>query len=105
MFGCRQEIELHNHGESHDVFAHKSRVRLLKGAEAEKISNLLSSQLHKLHNKNLFSKGSPAEIDYSEITEIIDSLGIANYTFRINNHPDDDYRTFHNLVLTDMILN
>ena len=101
MFGCRQEIELHNHGESHDVFAHKSRVRLLKGAEAEKISNLLSSQLHKLHNKNLFSKGSPAEIDYSEITEIIDSLGIANYTFRINNHPDDDYRTFHNLVLTD----
>lgn len=40
------------------------------------------------------------EIDYSEITEVIDSLGIANYTFRITNHPADDYKTFHNLVLT-----
>ncbi|HUH51430.1 MAG TPA: hypothetical protein VLZ11_04990 [Flavobacterium sp.] len=33
--------------------------------------------------------------------EVIDTLGIKNYTFKILNHPEDNYKTFHNLVLTE----
>ncbi len=33
--------------------------------------------------------------------EAIDTLGIKNYTFKILNHPEDNYKTFHNLVLTE----
>lgn len=31
--------------------------------------------------------------------EVIDTLGNYNYTFRIINHPEDDYNTFHNLLV------
>jgi hypothetical protein len=32
---------------------------------------------------------------------VIDSLGVKNYIFKVTNHPEDDYKTFHNLVMTD----
>ncbi|MCA6421241.1 MAG: hypothetical protein IM568_00305 [Flavobacterium sp.] len=47
------------------------------------------------------TSSSLPEIDYNTILFIIDSLGVKNYTFKIVNHPDDNYKTFHNLVLTD----
>jgi len=52
--------------------------------------------------QSLTSRGlNSTEIDYSEILQIIDSLGKAKYTFKINNHPEDNNKIFHNLVVSE----
>lgn len=57
-----------------------------------------TSHIHVFSKDNNYDFG---EIDYSEVRQITDQLGVGNYTFRINHHPDDDYYTFHNLVLNE----
>lgn len=76
----------------------------LKGAEALEIANMLKTRF-----KNLGGNGQQLssmrmeyeEIDYNNILLVVDSLGIRNYIFKVTNHPEDDYKTFHNLVMTD----
>jgi uncharacterized membrane protein YgcG len=82
-----------------------NRVKLLKGDEAKKILYQLNSKLSGLGgstlNDNIRLRTNGQSIDFNSILQVIDTLGIKNYTFRISNHPDDDYKTFHNLVVTD----
>lgn len=81
------------------------KIKNLKGLEAKKAENLLKSVLEKSGGLTLGSNGSmrtdEETIDYNNILFVLDTLGIKNYTFKILNHPDDNYKTFHNLILTD----
>lgn len=85
----------------------KIETKLLNGNEALRVKNLLNTKLSsgsKLKILATSSNGmrtSEGTIDFNSILQVIDSLGIKNYTFRIINHPDDDEKTFHNLVLTE----
>lgn len=81
-------------------------IKKLKGLEAKKAENLLKSVLEKSGGLTLVSGHSSMRtdeetIDYNNILLVLDTLGIKNYTFKILNHPDDNYKTFHNLILTD----
>lgn len=86
-------------------FTSKTKVNLLKGKEAKKVYDKLINYAEKnsklkLHKSGtILAKGGTATIDYSQVMEVIDTLGNYNYTFRIINHPEDDYNTFHNLLV------
>lgn len=90
-------------------FGKKSKIetRYLKGNEALRVKNLLNTKLSSESKLKIFAANSNSMrtsegiIDFNTILQVIDSLGIKNYTFRIINHPDDDEKTFHNLVLTE----
>lgn len=76
----------------------------LKGAEAKRIANTLKTKFTNLGEngqQQSLSRTDYETIDYNNILLVVDSLGVRNYIFRINNHPEDDYKTFHNLVMTD----
>jgi hypothetical protein len=76
--------------------------RMVSGKEAKSIELLLKSKLNGVANTrptNELSRNIGIEIDYTKILEVIDSVGIKNYTFLIKNHPEDDYKTFHNLIM------
>jgi putative chitinase len=78
-------------------------VKYLHGKEASFASNLLKKNFgNQLNFGNTEMRSSEQEtlIDFNNILLITDTLGIKNYTFRIINHPDDNFKTFHNLVLT-----
>ena len=97
---CRNELNIgkeHQHSSINDNL----KIRKLVGKDAQNISNVLLKHLQKTNNQFLLNKTMNGEIDYSEISEAIDSSGITNYTFRILNHPDDNFNTFHNLVLSN----
>jgi len=76
----------------------------LKGAEAKQIANTLKTKFTNLgengQQQSLF-RTDYETIDYNNILLVVDSLGVRNYIFRITNHPEDNYKTFHNLVMTD----
>jgi len=80
-------------------------IKHLKGFEAKKAENLLKSVLGKPGGLHLGSNETMREgettIDYNNILLVLDTLGIKNYTFKVVNHPNDNYKTFHNLVLTE----
>ncbi|WP_284650840.1 M23 family metallopeptidase [Flavobacterium terrisoli] len=104
LTGCQTE-DLYLKNEEAGI---KSDVRIkhLKGLEAKKAGNLLKSVLEKSGGLHLGSgsasmRTDEESIDYNNILLVLDTLGIKNYTFKILNHPNDDYKTFHNLVLTD----
>ncbi len=69
--------------------------KYLVGREAREIETILKQQLSSLFR----NKDESFIVDYAKILEVIDSVGIKNYTFLIKNHPEDDYKTFHNLIL------
>lgn len=76
----------------------------LKGVEAKRIANTLKTKFQNLGgNSQLqsFLRDDYETIDYNNILLVVDSLGVRNYIFRVSNHPEDDYKTFHNLVMTD----
>lgn len=83
-----------------------NRTKLLKGQDARNIINQLNSKLRSaglrpIYDENIQMRTSGQTIDFNSILQVIDTLGIKNYTFRILNHPSDDYKTFHNLVVTE----
>jgi|GEM_PF-1711045 len=76
----------------------------LKGAEAKRIANTLKTKFNDLggnSQQQSLSRTDYEMIDYNNILMVVDSLGVRNYIFRIINHPEDNYKTFHNLVMTD----
>lgn len=76
----------------------------LKSAEAKRIANTLKTKFTNLGGngqQQSLSRTDYETIDYSTILLVVDSLGVRNYIFRVTNHPEDDYKTFHNLVMTD----
>ena len=86
-------------------------VKLLKGVNALNVYNKLvleskkntsfdiSQGKLKVTKGNRYSRNNQdLIIDYSQVLQVIDTLGKSNYTFRIINHPEDDEDTFHNLV-------
>jgi len=76
----------------------------LKGAEAKRIANTLKTKFTNLGEngqQQSLSRTDYETIDYNNILLVVDSLGVKNYIFRVTNHPEDDYKTFHNLVMTD----
>ncbi len=83
-----------------------NKIKLLKGQDARNIINQLNSKLQNaglrpIYDENIQMRTIGQSIDFNSILQVIDTLGIKNYTFRILNHPSDDYKTFHNLVVTD----
>lgn len=76
----------------------------LKGAEAKRIANVLKTKFQNLgenSQQQSLLRTDYETIDYSRILLVVDSLGVRNYIFRVTDHPEDDYKTFHNLVMTD----
>ena len=97
---CRNELDIGNKHQ-HSSINNNLKTRKLIGSEAQKIKTILQQHLQKTNNQFLLHKSNSGEIDYSEISEAIDSTGITNYTFRILNHPDDSFNIFHNLILSN----
>nr|MBP6557636.1 hypothetical protein [Flavobacterium sp.] len=102
LLSCQTEelyVKEKNLGEKSGI-----KTEYLKGLEARKAANLLRTKFNGFggtgQNHNLMRE-ELTEIDYSNILMVMDTLGIKNYVFKIVNHPDDDLKTFHNLVLTD----
>ncbi|WP_396195310.1 glycoside hydrolase family 108 protein [Flavobacterium sp.] len=76
----------------------------LKGDEAIRIARMLKTKFNNLgvnSQQQSVSRTDYQEIDYNNILLVVDSLGVRNYIFRVTNHPEDNYKTFHNLVMTD----
>lgn len=90
--------------EKHGSTKSTKTIKKLTGKEARETYNILKRKFSNklsLSNFQMRTSSSLPEIDYNTILFVIDSLGVKNYTFKIVNHPDDNYKTFHNLVLTD----
>ncbi len=79
----------------------------LKGSDASRVVEMLTNKLNQgskiriLSSNSAFMRTNEGVIDFENILQVIDTLGIKNYTFKILNHPDDNVKTFHNLVLTE----
>lgn len=76
-------------------------VRHLKNNEAKRAVGLLKRIPNLSYGGTTMKTDVPMVVDYNNILEVLDSLGIKNYSYKIVNHPDDDFKTFHNLVLTE----
>ena len=100
LISCRNEFDI-GREHQHSLLNEKMKIRKLIGKDAQQVSNTLNQHLQSTNNQLLINKTDFGEIDYTEISEAIDSLGITNYTFRILNHPEDNFSTFHNLVLSN----
>ncbi|MBC8883747.1 hypothetical protein H9X57_11390 [Flavobacterium piscinae] len=109
-FGCSTDFEVvdNSTGTHFGVKNKGPKVKTFKGADAMQMKNKLEKMMGKSSSFNIFrnsgltARGSEnLEIDFSEIMEVIDTLGNKNYTFKIINHPDDNYKIFHNLVITE----
>ena len=106
---CRNEITSTENQDGHHHLTENQKVKInhLKGNEASKIADRLISKMNSSKELKVLSREinhieiDKGEIDYTDILQVIDlETGVENYTFRIKNHPDDDYDTFHNLVYT-----
>lgn len=101
-YSCRQELETVAH-EHYNTENSQFKTRQIFGDEALQLFNAISPKLAALQKVKFLSKsGTSASynigtVDYSKAVEVIDSLGITNYTFRVN-HTDDSETVFHNLV-------
>jgi putative chitinase len=105
-FSCQLENEFHNPTDAHHHG--EQRIQTLTGAAAQNIRQKLLSTLNRKGSTiQLFditeaaARTSSGSIDFSSILAVIDSIGVKNYTFKVVNHPLDNARTFHNLILTD----
>lgn len=110
FYGCSTEFEvIDNSVGTHFGIKNKGpKVKTFKGTDATQMKNKLEQMMGKSSSFNIFrnsglsARGSEnLEIDFSEIMEVIDTLGVKNYTFKILNHPDDSFKIFHNLVITE----
>ncbi|VAW48312.1 hypothetical protein MNBD_GAMMA03-564, partial [hydrothermal vent metagenome] len=105
---CQDDFEEDNTNIHGLNIANESSVsyRMLTGKEAKNKAELLNSKI----NSNFSIDSGMAYrtenntngiIDYDNILEVIDTSGVANYTFKVNNHPEDSESVFHNLVLSN----
>ena len=105
FIGCQLEDEV-QHNPHEKVNSGKS-IRTLNGEDAQQVRNKLMSLLkekgtiHVLYESNEFARTDGGTIDFNSILEVMDTLGVKNYTFRVINHPQDDFKTFHNLILSE----
>lgn len=81
------------------------KARHLKNSSLTKAINLLETASQKASKfdmsfrSNEFGFTNIGVIDFSEVIEITDSLGKTYTTFKMKDHPEDDYKIFHNLLL------
>jgi hypothetical protein len=97
FYSCDAEQEF-----LHGKLQSQRSSRMLTGKEATEVALLLKSKLNAttpIKPVTELSRNNGIEIDYTKILEVIDSVGIKNYTFLIKNHPEDDNKTFHNLIM------
>jgi hypothetical protein len=101
--GCDTEEEFIRNNNT----TRKSSVKILRGHETKRAVTLLKKKLATTNinfstssNEHQLRTLTYGTIDYSQVLEVINGFDFTNYTFKIINHPDDDYKTFHNLVLT-----
>ncbi|RXR24614.1 glycoside hydrolase family 19 protein [Flavobacterium stagni] len=105
FIGCQLEDEVQQN--PHEKVDSGNSIRTLNGEDAQQVRNKLMSLLkekgtiHVLDESNEFARTDGGIIDFNSILEVMDTLGVKNYTFRVINHPQDDYKTFHNLILTE----
>jgi putative chitinase len=105
FIGCQLDEESQKN--PHDKIENGKTIRTLNGANAQqvrdKLMNLLKGKgtLQILEESSLAARTDGGTIDFNSILEVIDTLGVKNYTFRVINHPQDDFKTFHNLILTE----
>ena len=105
FIGCQLEDEVQQN--PHEKVDSGNSIRTLNGEDAQQVRNKLMSLLkekgtiHVLEESNEFARTDGGTIDFNSILEVMDTLGVKNYTFRVINHPQDDYKTFHNLILTE----
>ncbi|MBS4039785.1 MAG: hypothetical protein KGZ81_04225 [Flavobacteriales bacterium] len=102
---CSEEI--HDNAVTFGVKHKKPQIKYLKGAEAKLVMNQLEKKVSKsklriLGKAGTYARSNEGTIDYSEIMQVIDTLGNTNYTFRITNHPEDSDQIFHNLVYSQI---
>jgi hypothetical protein len=107
LVGCNtEEMYLKDKGSSN-----KNGIvsKYLTGQEAKKVVDILKKELRKNENINVSSNNTNSsqmrlnegEIDFNTILLVLDTLGVKNYSFKIINHPEDNIKTFHNLVVTE----
>jgi putative chitinase len=94
--------------DTHAMYWGKNHARLITGNDVIPFKNILLSEIEKSRQITFLKEvdsslvtGNFGAVDYSEIFEVIDSLDVKNYSFRIVNHPNDNFNIFHNLVLTE----
>ncbi len=98
-------LDAHNNSISNES---NVSFRMLSGKEAQNKAALLNSKINNnfsldigMAYRTTTENNTNGTIDYDNILEVIDTSGVANYTFKIINHPDDSETVFHNLVLSD----
>lgn len=103
---CRTEIDNTLTTDNHLHVETDLHIKRLKGKSANDAGKLLMKQIANKSQFKILSKGEEyiqieeGEVDYSEVLEVKDPTGYTNLSFRILNHPKDNYTTFHNVVLT-----
>ncbi|MFN3942757.1 MAG: hypothetical protein ACK4K1_08990 [Flavobacterium sp.] len=102
---CSEEI--HDNAVTFGVKHKKPQIKYLKGAEAKLVMNQLEKKVSKsklriLGKAGTYARSNEGTIDYSEIMQVVDTLGNTNYTFRIINHPEDTEQKFHNLLYSQL---
>lgn len=110
LWQCQDDFEKNRLDAHENDISGQSTVsfRMLSGKEARtKVEQLNAVARGSLDLDLGIVKRSSTEsanngtVDYNNILEVIDTSGVANYTFKIINHPDDSDSVFHNLVLSD----
>lgn len=107
FFRCSDDFDKNDKGVMFGKKSHR-QVHYLSGDKTQDVLKKFEIAASKSKKMKLFTKSGASQrsnvgtIDYSEIMEVIDTIGNVNYTFRVLNHPEDDKNTFHNLVLKEM---
>ena len=100
---CQKEDDLQE-GRHFGPNLKRSKVNVLTGQKALEIKSLLDFEYNRgrkvAKNPSHALREYNYTIDYSKIIEVIDTLGNTNYTFKIENHPDQEPTNFFNLVLS-----
>jgi len=101
LYGCQKEDDFLTNAVHFGPKFNHSKARLIKGNEAIELKTMLYIELSKnvIRGKNsILLREDNSSIDFSEIIEVIDTLGVVNYTFRVIDHPDKTDSNFFNLV-------
>jgi hypothetical protein len=102
FFGCEKDL----YTEAQNAHYKKQiRTKYLSEKEKNSLISIMNKKIQSKEKFNILSKGrssmrtSEGTIDYSKILEVIDTLGVKNYTFKVLNHPESDDKTFFNFIV------
>ena len=105
LWGCKQD-DFYNERNNNRVNSKGLKIRTLRGIDAQRAAEKLKNEVLNMgrisiqsENGIAFKTADTGTIKYDEILEVIDSLGNKNYTFRIEGHPEEDDKSFFNLVV------